>query len=146
MLYFDTSFLVPLLLEEATSEKIERFLLELSGRELATSHWARVEFSSLLAREVRIGGLNARSAREVATEFDTLMKDSFTLLLPTVEDFDRAQEYLGHHHAGLRAGDALHLAIARNHHCEAVHTLDKTMLKAGRQLGLSVSAGISLPR
>ncbi len=47
----------------------------------------------------------------------------------------------------LRAGDALHLAIARNHHARAIHSLDKKLLTAGRTLGLpthglSMSAGM----
>ena len=52
MLYFDTSFLVPLFLQEQTSTRIERVFAELAGQDLAISHWTRVEFSSLLAREV----------------------------------------------------------------------------------------------
>jgi predicted nucleic acid-binding protein len=44
----------------------------------------------------------------------------------------------------LRAGDALHLAVAKNHRGEAVYSLDKTLLKAGRLLGLPVSTGIRL--
>ena len=62
MLYFDTSFLTPLILEEPTSARIERFVVRLPAGELAVSHWTRVEFSSLLAREVRMGGLDDRAA------------------------------------------------------------------------------------
>ncbi|MDE2230228.1 MAG: hypothetical protein KGL11_14465 [Alphaproteobacteria bacterium] len=42
----------------------------------------------------------------------------------------------------MRAGDALHLAIATNHGAEAIYSLDKTLLKAGRRLGLPVSAAV----
>ena len=38
-------------------------------------------------------------------------------------------------------GDALHLAIANNHRAETVYSLDKALLKAGKALGLPVSAG-----
>ena len=55
MLYFDTSFLVPLILPESTSDKVAHFFRGLPAAELAVSHWTRVEFSSLIAREVRMG-------------------------------------------------------------------------------------------
>jgi predicted nucleic acid-binding protein len=142
VLYFDTSFLVPLFLEEKTSVRIERFFARLVGQDLAVSHWTRVEFSSLLAREVRMGGLKAAAARETDTEFETAVKDSFVVLLPNAEDFDLAKEYLDRHQSGLRAGDALHLAIARNHASTQIYSLDSTLLKAGRSLGLPMSRGL----
>ena len=92
MRYFDTSFLVPLLLPEATSEPISRFLEALSGEVLAISHWTRVEFASLLAREVRMGGLNAGTAREAGSQFERMIGESFVVLLPKRDDLDRARE------------------------------------------------------
>ena len=53
MRYFDTSFLAPLILQEATSNRVERFIIGLPTGELAISHWTRVEFASLLAQQVR---------------------------------------------------------------------------------------------
>ena len=49
MLYFATSFLAPLILNELTSTAVEQFMAGLPAGELAVSHWTRVEFSSLLA-------------------------------------------------------------------------------------------------
>jgi predicted nucleic acid-binding protein len=46
----------------------------------------------------------------------------------------------------LRAGDALHLAIAKNNHAGAIYSFDKTLLKAGKVLGLPVSAGVQTGR
>ena len=62
-----------------------------------------------------------------------------------MDDFTLAKEFLGDHESGLRGGDALHLAIARNHRAEAVYSLDKTMVDAGTNLGLPASTGIRLP-
>ena len=142
MLYFDTSFLAPLILQESTSAKIEKFMTGLPPGELAISHWARVEFSSLLAREVRMGGLDGQAARDADAQFETVVSETFVVLLPNANDFNLAKEYLGNYETGLRAGDALHLAIARNHRAKAVYSLDKTLLKAGKLLGVPVSAGI----
>jgi predicted nucleic acid-binding protein len=144
LLYFDTSFLTPLILQETTSEKVERFLSGLPAGELATSHLARVEFSSLLAREVRMGGLDRQAARAVDSQFETVMRESFVVFVPSVDDFDLAKEYLGDHATGLRAADALHLAVAKNHGGRAIYSLDKTLLRAGKKLGLPVTTGIRL--
>ena len=116
--YFDTSFLVPLILSEATSDLIAGFFGDLSVGSLAVSHWTRVEFSSLLAREVRMGGLSADTAHEAEARFEAMVEESFEVLLPNGDDFNLAKEYLGRFDTGLRAGDALHLAIAGNHWAE----------------------------
>jgi predicted nucleic acid-binding protein len=142
MLYFDTSFIAPLILPESTSAKVERFVAGLAPGDLAISHWTRVEFSSLLGREVRMGGLDSRAARAADAQFEAVVAESFVVLRPDTDDFTLAKEYLGHHAIGLRAGDALHLAIAGNHRAEAIYSLDKALIKAGKALGLPVSAGI----
>ena len=142
MLYFDTSFLTPLFRQEATSAQVERFIGSFPAGELAISHWTRVEFSSLLARHVRMGGSTAEAAKTVSAGFDAAVDESFAVLLPEVGDFNLAREYLGHHRTGLRAGDALHLAIGSNRRVETIFSLDKTFLKAGAMLGLPVSRGI----
>jgi predicted nucleic acid-binding protein len=142
MVYFDTSFLAPLLLEETPSSAVERFIAGLPAGTLAVSHWTRVEFASLLAREVRMGGLDQPTAREVGAEFEAIVAESFVVLLPSARDYTLARQYLGHHDSGLRAGDALHLAIAQNNRAEAIYSFDKTLLRAGPALGLPVSIGI----
>lgn len=144
MHYFDTSFLVPLILPEATSEPIAKFFADLPDEGLAVSHWTRVEFSSLLAREVRMGGLSAEAACEADMRFEAMVDESFAVILPNGDDFDLAKEYVGRYETGLRAGDALHLAIAKNHGAEAIYSLDKALLKAGKNLGVPASAGIRL--
>jgi predicted nucleic acid-binding protein len=142
--YFDTGFLVPLILQEATSRKVERFVVALPAGEVAISQLTRIEFSSLLVREVRMGGLASDAARHADGQFESMVQESFVVLMPNANDFDLAKSYLANHATGLRASDALHLAVARNHRADAIYSLDKTMLKAGRLLGLRVSTGIRL--
>lgn len=92
-----------------------------------------------------MGGLNSEAAKTADARFETMARESFVVLLPSSADFDLAKGYLAHHASGLRAGDALHLAVANNHRAEAIYTLDKTLLRAGRMLGLPMSTGIRLP-
>ncbi len=144
MRYFDTSFLVPLVLPETTSEPIATFFEGLPGEELTVSHWTRVEFASLLAREVRMDRLPSSAAREAGSRFESMVRESFVVLLPNRSDFDRARDWLGQFQTSLRAGDVLHLAIAGNRGADAIYTLDKLMIAAGKRLGLPTGTGIHL--
>jgi predicted nucleic acid-binding protein len=144
VLYFDTSFLAPLILSEATSDKIAAFVGRLPTEELTVSHWSRVEFSSLIAREVRMGELDVQAAARADARFEAMVDESFSVLLPDTEDFGLAKRYLGRFETGLRAGDALHLAVANNHRATAMYSLDKTLLRAGKILDLPVRMGIRL--
>ena len=142
MLYFDTSFITPIFRKEASSIDVERFLQRQTPGTLAISHWARVEFSSLLARDVRMRTIGRNEAFDLDAQFETIIARSFILLLPDQSDFELCKHYIQRFDTGLRGGDALHLAIAHNRRAQAVYTLDKKLLKAGKLLGLPVSQGI----
>ena len=142
MLYFDTSFLAPLILPEAISDEIATFFHGQPIEEFTVSHWTRVEFSSLVAREVRMGGLDARAAARADARFEAMVDESFAVILPNANDFNLAKRYFSRFETRLRAGDALHLAIAYNHHAEVIYSLDKALLQAGELLNLPVSMGI----
>ena len=144
MLYFDTSFLAPLILEEATSAKIEAFFAKLPPGELAVSHWTRVEFASLIAREVRMGGLAEPEALLAIGQFDELVAESFQVLVPAVADYELAKVSIQNFATKLRAGDALHLAIASNQGAERFYTLDEGLLNAAKLLNVPASRGIKI--
>ena len=110
--------------------------------DLAVSHRTGIEFASLLAREVRIGGLDPLAARKAGSRFETMVGESLVVLLPNPEDFDRARDWLSRFDTGLRAGGcAAHLAIAENRGAEAIYSLDKLIIAAGKTLGLPATAG-----
>jgi uncharacterized protein len=142
VLYFDTSFLAPLIFPEATSGKVAALVSRLPAEEFTVSHWTRVEFSSLIAREVRMGGLDVQAATRADARFEAIVEESFSVLLPNADDFGLAKRYLGRFETRLRAGDALHLAVANNHRASVIYSLDKTLLEAGKILELPVSMGI----
>lgn len=142
MLHFDTSFLAPLILEEATSTRIEAFFARLPVGELYVSHWTRVEFTSLVAREVRMGGLAETDALRAVAQFDELVTESFQVVAPGVADYELAKAYIAHFATKLRAGDALHLAIAHNNGAKTFYTLDEELLNAARLMKIHASRGI----
>ena len=142
MIYIDTSFLVPLVLPEATSDRVAALVGRLPIGELAVSHWTLVEFSSLIARKVRAGELDVEGSARAGARVEAEVEQSFAVLLPSLRDFVLAKRYLGNFETGLRAPDALHLAIASNRDATAFYTLDNRLIAAGKILDLPVSAGI----
>lgn len=142
MLYLDTSFVAPLVLNEDVSPQVEAFLEKQAPGSLAISQWTRVEFCSLMAREVRMKHLNPRTAESVIAEFEALVQESCQVWLPGAADYDLARSLLARFDTGLRAGDALHLAIARNQGAETILTLDEGLLKAARLLKIPAARGI----
>ena len=56
----------------------------------------------------------------------------------TADAFDLAASYAARHDLALRAGDALHLAVASAHGLTLV-TLDERMAKAAPELGVPVA-------
>ena len=142
MLYFDTSFLAPLILEESASGRIEEFFARLQAGQLYVSHWTRVEFASLIAREVRMGGLAEADALLAIGQFDEMVAGSFQVLAPGAADYELAKAYVQHFDTGLRAGDALHLAIASNNGAKMFYTLDEGLLIAARLLKVNAKRGI----
>ena len=142
MIYLDTSFVVAAFLAEAASSKVEDFLRRQAAGDVAISHLTRIEVFATLARLVRMGTMTKSMAVEAEQEFDSVTAETFAMLVPSVEDFNLAAEFVRRHETGLRAPDALHLAIAANQKATAILTLDAGMQKAGRTLGLPVRAGI----
>ena len=142
MIYFDTSILVPLVAPEPSNDDVRRLILRQRRGALATSHWTRAEFSSMLAREVRMGNYKAFFASKLDAKFESVIRTSFAIYLQTLADFETAKQFVLRYETGLRAGDELHLAIARNNNVEAIYSLDDRMIRAGKLLGLPVSRGI----
>lgn len=142
MLYLDTSFVAPLVLNEDVSPRVEAYLARQEAGSLAVSHWTRVEFCSLVAREVRMKHFSHRTADAVIAEFEAVVRESCQVWLPVAADYELARTLLATYESNLRGGDALHLAIARNRRAEKVLSLDVGLLKAARRLDIEATRGI----
>ena len=107
MKYWDTSALVPLLVDEARSDDMER----LRGRDprIITWGWTRVEIAAALARRSRDGGLSGTRRREALDRF-AVLADSWNEVSDLIAVRTRAFALVGRH--PLRAADAAHLGAA----------------------------------
>jgi len=142
MIYLDTSFLTPLFRSEPVTDQIANFLAAQPPGTLAISHWTRVEFASVVAREVRMKSITAVVARKLIEEFDALTHDSLHVLIPAAADFELARGFVTEFATQLRGPDALHLAIARNNGIEEILTLDDGLIFAAKKLKLKARRGI----
>lgn len=145
MRYFDTSFLLPIFVGEPSTNRVEQILGQQPTGDLAVSEWTRVEFSSALARQVRMGTMDSATASNIESDFDNLLSSTFRTVMPSAVDFDLARSFIRRHDTGLRSGDALRLAIASNHSAEKIYSLDRGLLRAARLMGLPVDSGGRLP-
>lgn len=135
--YLDASFLVATLTEEARTEDVRQWLDVNSGAGLAISPWIVTEVASALSIKVRTGALPIEQRNEVMGAWVSLRKNAFAMLPVTTKDFELAALFADRHDLGLRAGDALHVAIAAANGCTLV-TLDRVLAAAAPQCGVPV--------
>lgn len=138
MLYLDTSLVVAALMPEAATPRIQQWLAEQPPDELYISDWVVTEFSSALSLKLRMGQLDETQRAEVLATFTSLVEESFGGLAVVREDFRRAAHFADHAGIGLRAGDALHLAVAAARGA-TLCTLDQRLLDVAPTIGVSAA-------
>ena len=137
MIYIDTSALVPAFIRESKSEAVLAWL-EASGERLVLSEWAITEFSSAAAIKVRTGEIASAVAKQARARLLDFARDHCSIAVPQRAEFRRAAELAGDATLKLRAGDALHLAIAEASKVQGVLCLDESMGAGAKTIGLNV--------
>lgn len=120
---------------EAETGRIQEWLAKQEAGGLAISEWVRTEFSSALAIKLRSGQIGAAHRSDALAAFARLAADSFVVLPIRAWEFRVAAGYVDQHSLGLRAGDALHLAICADQGA-ALCTLDRRLAEAGAAMGV----------
>lgn len=137
MIYCDTSLLIAALTDEEHTVAAAGWLTGQPAGQLVSSGWVDVELASGLGIKVRTHQLDAATRAKVLQSWRTIRALSFEIVAIEQQDFATATQLLERPDLLLRAGDALHLAVAMRLNL-ALATLDKGMASAAVLAGLSV--------
>lgn len=135
MHYVDTSVLIAYLVPEKYSDQADRSLRDPVHTPLALSAWTETELMSGLGIKCRTGQIEESDRRKALEQYERL-RDYFVHLQVLDDDCRNAARLLQNWRLGLRAGDALHLAVSQRHSC-VVLSLDERLVKAGQQAGIA---------
>ena len=134
--YLDTSVVVAAITREPRTPDAQRLLAE-SGGALSISDWTVTEVASALAIKRRHGSLAGRDHALAGRTFARLSSEALSRLPVLSSDFTRAAALAGRSELTVRAGDALHLAVAERVG-GALATFDVSMARAAALLGIAV--------
>jgi len=135
MLYLDTSLLVAALTSEAKTARVQAWLGNQEPDELAISEWVVTEFSAALSIKLRTQQIEVDNRANAVAKFAAWCAESLVFLPISGLHFRTAARFADQHALGLRAGDALHLAICADHGA-TLCTLDRRQSEAGSTLGI----------
>ncbi len=136
MLYVDTSVFVALLTREHKTNEVNTWYSN-CRQILATSEWCVTEFASAMALKLRTGQLTDQLSQQAWDKFQMLCKRDISLLPADSTLFHQAGlTILSPAIKNLRAGDALHLLVARENKSQGVVSLDAGLLKNAALLNI----------
>ena len=138
MVYLDTSVLVALVANEPGAPSVKRWLAAADAAPLCSADWCVPEVASALSLKVRTGQLDEAQADVAWQAFGAACDGLLDLLPVQATDYATAAQMCRMPQAGLRAGDALHLAVALRSGCDALLAFDHNMNKNARASGLQL--------
>lgn len=137
MHYADTCLLISLHLPDPGTPGALAWLEAASRDPIMTSHWTLAEFASALGIIARRGEIDAATHGATLAQFRRFVADRLIVEAPEASDFERAAGWLERFETGLRAADALHLAICARRSA-TLCTADDTFARAADAFAIRV--------
>ena len=136
--YLDASAFVKFFVTEPESESLNAGLQ--GHRRLIVSDWTVTEAVSAIARRMREGVIGPGPAADLYRQMMQSVDGGYFLRAGSSRAIHREAERLlmALEADALRAGDALHLALALSVDAEAIVTFDVRLVRAAPRLGLQV--------
>ena len=139
MICLDTSVAVSLLVSEPRTADVKAWFSGLDDTPVS-SDWLLSEFASAISIKVRSKELAESDARSVRKEFGTLTGSGLRIVPVSRAAFQEAAGLVTQHKHGLRAGNALHLAVALEVGAKSIATLDGVMASNAKRLKMKAEA------
>jgi hypothetical protein len=134
-IYVDTSVFVAALTREAATSRVQVWLSEQPAGRLLSSDWVATEFSAALSIKLRMGDIDSAIRSAALAKLVRLSRIALDVRPIRRKHFRAAAGLAERYEIGLRAGDALHLAVAVAEGAE-IATLDRRLASAASALGL----------
>jgi len=132
IVYLDTSVLVSLFVPDEFSIRARAYL-QAAMPAFSVSDYACAEFSSVIARLVRVREVEAKAAPALFAGFDAWVAAVARKTMTTSADIEAANSYLRRLDTTLRAPDAIHLAMAQRLEAELA-TFDHGLAESARRV------------
>jgi predicted nucleic acid-binding protein len=127
MIYIDTSVWVAMLCFEGKADLIKSWILTQKMQNVCCSSWVHAELMSALSIKCRRGEINLSTLAHLHTTIEGLTRNGSHWGDAATKDFQTASQLCADPATKLRAGDALHLAIAKRLKCKQFFTLDDVL-------------------
>lgn len=137
MIYFDTSYLLKLYLDERGSEEVRR--LAATSDQLTCAWHGQAEMITSFHRQYREGAINGDQLAALVEQFVAESRSGALVWLPIGQpamDLVTTTVTAAPADSYLRAADALHLSCAAVQGFEVVHASDRHLLTAAPLFGL----------
>lgn len=133
--YFDACALVPIFVDEDSSDRVNIFLDGLEVR-IHVSDLGIAEVGAAVSRRVRMGDDVAAVGHETLAAFDEWVTTAAIRHPVEPDDVRRASDLVRKFELKLLTPDAIHLALCERHGL-ALATLDKRLAAAAETLGVA---------
>lgn len=137
MIYCDTSLIVAALTNEPHSERARAWLRSVPAEPLAISAWTLTEVASALAMKYRRGVLDDATLASIDALWTEFRLARCSMLSIDESHFRQAADLVNTPPRGLRAADALHLAVTLRAGA-ALATFDHDLAASAMARGIAV--------